>query len=271
MPNANELTIDNNSVSILLKAPYKFGKTIAACSMAIDGPIWLAYWDKKKPVELLMFFKQNYPDVLKNIDFDVYGAHNANMFLNKLVDLSHRCEYFGVVNDSVTQMTSSAVNWSLGFRNPAGPRKDKLNANVLATIPDWDEYKVETGLVTQSLDLCKNLPCNVIWTCHPLNTIKVEGAGGSQKVTKGTNIVSYGSKAGSIIPGNFTEIYHLSLDNSWDEKSGKNRTRRVVNTVSVGDDFAGTSLGLPSELDITDKLFWIIWKEAVKVSLERLG
>ena len=267
MPNASELTISNN-VSILLKAPYKFGKTIAACSMALDGPIWLAYWDKKEPVELLTFFKKSYPELLKNIDYDVYGAHNANQFLNKLIDMNHRCDYFGIVNDSVTQMTSSAVNWSLGFRNPKGARKDKLNPEAIATIPDWDEYKVETGLVTQSLDICKNLPCNVIWTCHPLNTIAIDQS--SNKITKGTSIVSYGSKAGSIIPGNFTEIYHLSLDTSWNSDKGKNETKRVVNTRSVGDDFAGTSLGLPPELDITDKLFWQVWKEQVKIAMEKL-
>lgn len=267
MPNASDISLSNitNRISILLKAPYKFGKTIAACSMAIDGPIWLAYWDKKEPVELITFFKKNYPDLLKNIDYDVYGAHNANMFLNKLIDISQRCSYFGVVNDSVTQMTSSAVNWSLGFRNKSGPKKDKANSEAIATIPDWDEYKVETGLVTQSLDLCKNLPCNVIWTCHPLNTISIDAA--SNKITKGTNIVSYGSKAGSIIPGNFTEIYHLSLDNSWDSVKGVNKQLRIVNTRSVGDDFAGTALGLPKEIDITDKLFWPAWKEAVKNSL----
>ena len=32
--------------SLLLKGPFGFGKTIAACSAAVEGPIFLAYWDK---------------------------------------------------------------------------------------------------------------------------------------------------------------------------------------------------------------------------------
>ena len=262
MPNANDIDQElfTNRISILLKAPYKFGKTIAACSMAVDGPIWLAYWDKKAPIELLTFFKQNYPEVLKNIDYDVYGSQNANQFLNKLIDLNSKCPYYGIVNDSVTQMTSSAVNWSMGFRKGT-PSKDKTNSAILATVPDWDDYKVETGLVTQALDLCKNLPCNVIWTCHPVDRIKIDAV--TNKVTKVNSIVSYGNKTGGLIPGNFTEVYHLSMDNMWDSTTGTSKIRRIVNTFSIGDDFAGTALNLPAELDITDKLFWTVWKEAV--------
>jgi hypothetical protein len=206
MPKADELTIDNK-ISILLKAPYGFGKTLAAASMAIDGPIWLAYWDKKAPIELLTFFKKHRPEVLKNIEYDVYGAHNANQYLNKLFQLARSCPYYGIINDSVTNMTSAAVNWSLGFRNPSGPKKDSVNPATFQLIPDFDEYKIETSMVTQALDICRSLPCNVIWTCHPLPSLKVEGTGGSMKVSKVNNIVTYGSKVGALVPGQFTEIY----------------------------------------------------------------
>jgi hypothetical protein len=39
--------------------------------------------------------------------------------------------------------------------------------------------------------------------------------------------------------------------------------KRIVSTTGIGDDFAKTALDLPAELDITDKLFWEVWKEAV--------
>lgn len=266
MPKASDLSPTGQTM-MLLKGPFKFGKTIAACSSAIDGPIYLAYWDKKEPIELLTFFKKHRPELLSNITYDVYGSENANEFLNKLQSFTKNCPYKTIINDSVTNMTSSAVNWSLGFRNPKGPKKDPLNERNLAVIPDFDEYKVETGIITQSLDISRKLPANIIWTCHPVPSLKIEGGGSTGNrttVSKVNNIVTYGSKAGAIIPGNFTEIYHFNLVNEWDGSTGTTRTKRVVSTRGVGDEFAGTALNLPDEFDITDKLFWEVWKDLVK-------
>lgn len=248
-------------VSMLFKSPFGFGKTIAASSLAVEGDVYLAYIDKQEPIELQHYYRKvvNRPELLDRIEFDSYGAHNINELLNKVIRFQNDCRYVGVIVDSATNLTSAAVNWSMGFRDPKGPKQDKLNKNSVQLIPDFDEYKVETSLVTQLLDLCKSLPCHIIWTCHPLPSLRVEGSGNSIKVTKVNNIVTYGSKVGAIIPGNFTEIYHFGMEN--DYSSGSMVQRRKVYTQAEGDDFAKTALGLPKEFDITNKLFWEVWKE----------
>jgi hypothetical protein len=263
MPNAFDMGPDSFA-SIMLKSPSGFGKTIAASSMCVEGPIWMAYWDKKRPIELWNFYTNiiKRPELLKNIHYEIYGSDNASEYLSTLIRfINQGCPYFGIVNDSVTFMTSAAVGWSMGFRTKGG-KKDKVDKDAPQLIPDFDEYKVETSLVTQSLDICKSLPCHNIWTAHPLPTLKVEGSGASIRVASVKNIVSYGQKVGAIIPGGFTEIYHLALDT--DYNANPVRTRRIAITNSIGDDFAKTSLGLPKELDITDRLFWEVWKEAIK-------
>jgi hypothetical protein len=271
---ADELIIESQS-SLLLKGPFGHGKTLAAATFALDGPVWLAYWDKKKPVELFHFFYNviKRPDLLKNIEYDVYTSHNANEYLNKLFALARDCRYFAIINDSVTNMTSGAVNWSLGFR-PAGKSKDKelreLDISVAKLMPSFDEYKIETSLVSQSLDICKSLPCHVIWTCHPVPSIKIEGSGSSIKVTKVNPIVTYGSKVAGIVPGNFSEIYHFSKENKWDSASGKSSISYKVSTEAIGDDFAKSNLGLKGEFDITDRLFYEVWKEKVKQLKEEM-
>lgn len=247
MPKASDL-VPERKVSLLLKSPPGFGKTIAACSVAVEGPVYLAYWDKNQPTELLSFFKKYRPELLANIDYDVYSSKNANQFLNKLIDLNRDCRYIAVINDSVTNFTASAVNWSMGWRDNKSQNKESQ------LIPDFDEYKVETSMVTQCLDLCKALPAHMIWTAHPLPSLKMEGSGKSMRVTKVNNIVTYGSKVAGIIPGNFNEIYHLALDS--DYSSGKLVTKRIIHTQGVGDDFAKSVLDLPAEFDITGKLFW---------------
>lgn len=262
---ASELILESQS-SILLKGPFGHGKTLAAATFALDGPIWIAYWDKKKPVELFHFFHKiiKRPDLLANIEYDVYTSHNANEYLNKMFQLAKDCRYFAVINDSVTNMTSAAVNWSLGFRDT------KKLKDVDKIMPGFDEYKIETSLVTQALDISKALPCHVIWTCHPVPSIKVEGSGSSIKVTKVNPIVTYGAKVAGIVPGNFSEIYHFSKESTWDSVIGKSLVRYKVTTEAIGDDFAKSNLGLKGEFDITDKLFYEVWRDKVKQLREEL-
>lgn len=256
---ASDLVLDTQS-SILMKSPWGFGKTLAAASFAVEGPIWMAYWDKKKPVELQHFFYNivKRPELLKNIEYDVYGAHNAGEYLEKLIDLSKNCPYFATVTDSVTNLTSGAVNWSLAYRS------DRKNKDKLKVLPDWDEYKVETSLVTQALDICRMLKCHTIWTAHPIPGIRVEGSGNTIKVTKVNPIVSYGSKVAGIVPGQFSEIYHFSKTETWDTNSGSSSKRFMVNVDSVGDDFAKSNIGLKKPFDITDRLFYEVWREEIK-------
>lgn len=256
---ASDLVIDSNS-SFLFKAPWGFSKTCAAASFAVGGDIFMAYFDKKKPLELQHYFYKivKRPELLKRIEFEVYGAHNAGEYLEKMMALAKDCRYFAVITDSVTNLTSAAVNWSLAYRDNK-KNKDK----ALKVIPEFDEYKVETSIVTQALDLSRTFPCHVIWTAHPLAGIKVEGSGPSMRITKTNPIVSYGSKVGSIVPGQFSEIYHFAKEESWDSNLGKSTTKYIVNTEAVGDDFAKSNIGLKNPFDITDKLFYNVWKEEV--------
>ena len=254
----NNLTT-SDYISILMKGPWGFGKTIAAASFALEGPVFLSYWDKKAPIELVQFFKKiGREDLLRQIDYEVYGANNANEYLNKMIAIAKKCDYIAIINDSVTNMTSAAVNWSLSFRD------DRKNKDKIKVLPDFDEYKVETSLVTQALDICKTLPCHVIWTCHPLPSIKIEGSGNTMKVSKVNSIVTYGSKVAGIIPGNFSEIYHFSKQSNWDAGAGKSSSKYLVSTEVIGDDYAKSNIGLNCEMDITDRLFYTVWKEEIK-------
>lgn len=249
-----------------MKGPFGFGKTLAAASFALEGPVYLSYWDKQTPVELMTYFtRERFGDkadkILNNIEFDCYGAHNANDYLNKMLTLSKDCRYTAVINDSVTFMTSAVVNWCLNFG------KDKNVIRKLKDVmPDFDEYKVEASFVTQCLDLIKSLPCHVIWTAHPIPRISIEGSGNSIRVTKVNSIVSYGAKVGGIIPGGFTEIYHMYQQQDWNATAGKSSKKYMVSTDSIGDEFAKSPLlgEYVKEFDITDKLFYEVWSELLK-------
>lgn len=268
---ASAIALDSHT-SFLFKAPPGFGKTLAAASFALKGPLFLAYFDKKKPVELMTYFtEKRFGDkakkILDNIEYEIYGGPNANQYLNKVIDLAGGCPYTTFVTDSVTNLTASAVNWSMAFREQGGKKDKKAkDKDTPLMIPDFDEYKSETSLVSQAMDISKILPCNVIWTAHPLPSLKVEGSGASIRVTKVNPIVTYGSKVAGMIPGNFTEIYQFSKVS--DFTSGTSKIKYMVSTEAIGDDYAKSPLlgDFVKEFDITDKLFYEVWKDLIDKS-----
>lgn len=269
---ASAIKLDNN-ISFLFKGSPGFGKTLAAASFAVDGPVYIAYFDKKSPVELITFFTEARfgslaKKILDNIEYDIYGSQNAHEYLNKVINFAKDCRYTTFITDSVTNLTASAVNWSLGFRDPKRGKTDKVNKDAPQMIPDFDEYKVETSLISQALDISKTLPCNIIWIAHPLPSIKVEGSGASIKVTKTNPIVTYGSKVAGMIPGSFTEIYNFSKLSSWDAATGKSSIRYIISTEAIGDEYAKSPLlgDYVKEFDITNLLFYNVWKDLINKS-----
>lgn len=261
MPKASTIQVDKN-VSILFKSPPGFGKTIAACSLAAFGDIWLAYFDKRVPIEVFNFYKKFRPELLDRIHYESYTAANANKYLNDLSNIVEKEEgrYVGLITDSVTTMTTSAVHWALSFR---GGKNDITNdlAGSNKMIPGFDEYKVETSYAAEALGMTSGYPGFNIWTAHPLISMDVKGGGDSKITAISTKqtLVSYGNKVGQLVPGRFQEIYHFARQGD----------KRVVWTDAVGDDYAKTSYNhMPKMLDITDRLFFEVWKEAVNKSLE---
>jgi hypothetical protein len=256
----------NKSLSFLFKSSPGFGKTLAAASFAVEGPVFLSYWDKNSPVELTTFFTEKRfgslaKKILDNIEYEVYDSSNAGAYLNKVIGWLDDCRYFAIINDSLTYMTSAAVNWSLNFGH-----KQKQFKALKDILPSWDEYKVETSLVSQCLDLSRNLPCHVIWTAHPLPQTRVEGSGTTMRVTKTNTLTSYGSKVAAIVPGGFTEIYHFSQESDFSQ--GGTKKKFIVHTEAVGDEFAKSPMlaDYVKEFDITDKLFYQVWKDLLDKS-----
>lgn len=259
--NASDIQPDKN-ISILFKSPPGYGKTLAAVSLALYGEVWLAYFDKKVPIEIFTYLKERWPKVLDNIKYDTYTAATANKYINDLGNICEREQgrYIGLITDSVTNMTTAAVNWSMSFRGT----KDDIPNTIEGSqkmIPGFDDYKVETSYAAQALDLTSGYPGFNIWTAHPLISLDMKG-GDSGKITSVStkqSLVSYGNKVGQIIPGRFQEIYHF----------GRQMDKRIVWTDAVGDDYAKTSYrGMPKSLDITDKLFFEVWKAAVNKCVE---
>lgn len=252
MPRTCDIVLGGR-LMVLMKGDNGVGKTVAAGSF--PGPIKYFMFDGSK----LDAIKMYYPD-RTDIEYDLYGPHKVRgrdplgnpyqvkdllEFAEEFQQLQVYCPFATVVIDSFTSFCNTCVTYQLGVRSGSDGKNPAKSKGGLI-IPDFDEYKGETTLVTQTLDVSKILPCHVIWTAHPLPKLETTGSGASMRVTKSSTIASYGAKTAALAPSYFNEVWHFSVD-------GAVPPKRTVHTVTLGVDAAKTGLPLPAAIDFTGK------------------
>lgn len=238
------------------------GKTVAIGSM--PGPILIFDFDGRVD-PLINFYPRR-----KDIEYYTVGlADNARRdvigfleFCKKFEALQDRCDYATVAIDSYTMYSVVAVLHQMGYRD----EKDLKRTKGGLPIPDWDEYKGETGVAVQIMEVAKVIPAHFIMTAHPVSSAKATKQGGSTNevlasMVKGSSISTYGWKTASILPNYFNEMYYFESNAS--SQLGQ-PIKRTVQTVSAGEVVAKTALGLPATFNITNLPFWPVLQALVK-------
>jgi hypothetical protein len=243
MPKTNDIKLGNR-LKLMVVGINGSGKTRFWASF--PGPIYVFDFDNR-----LSTVKKDYPN-RTDIEYDTFGISNFKDVDKRLEKLQKSCPYATVVLDSITSATTAAVLYSLGETH------GKTVANL--SVPSFDEYVVETTVVTKFLEVFKELPCHIVITAHPIDRLDTKGKGKAVSITKVRSIVSYGSKLSSIIPNYLDEIYALQSGIDFDSKP----IRFFYTTVDEeNDQMAKTSLPLPTRLDWTGKDAFTVLKEAL--------
>jgi hypothetical protein len=253
MPKTSDIVLGGR-IMLMLKGDNGSGKTVFAGSF--PGPVKFFMFDGSK-LDILKRFYPNRTD----IEYDIYGPRsqrfrdaqgrvydikNLLQFAEEFNDLQNNCPWSTIVIDSFTSFSVTCVTFQLDVRTTDKDKKTSVSKGGLV-IPDFDEYKGETTLVTQALDVSKVLPCHVIWTVHPLPKLDTSGQGAGMKVTKTTSIAAYGAKTAAMAPGYFNEVWHLEA------RSAAGGVQRITHTQTIGDQFAKSALPLPISFDVTNK------------------
>jgi len=252
MPRTSDIILGGR-LMLMLKGDNGSGKTVLAGSF--PGPIKFFMFDGSKLDILKRFYPQR-----TDIEYDIYGARETRFkdsfgqtihiksliqFAEEFNKLQDYCPWSTIVIDSFTSFSVTCVTFQLDVRSHTEGKATATSKGGLV-IPDFDEYKGETTLVTQSLDVSKVLPCNVIWTVHPLPKLETSGQGNSMRVTKTTSIAAYGAKTAAMAPGYFNEVWHIEV------RPGSS-PQRIVHTQTIGTEFAKSALPLPANFDVTNK------------------
>lgn len=255
MPNTFDIVLGGRIMALFISDNGN-GKTVAAASF--PGPIKFYDFDgRMQPVKLF------YPN-RRDITYDLVGIESQRPngefpgcigfmdFAREFESLQDRCPWGTVVVDSITALTATSVGFQLGIKAREGKGK-KLSSGI--QVPSWDEFNGETSVVQQILDVAKILPCNVIFTAHPVDK-SIDAGGGTLK--KARSIAAYGTKTPSLVPIYFNEIYQFGVE----PPSGPDQpAQRFIMTQPTGKDMAKTALPLPPRIDITNKPLYPILKE----------
>lgn len=237
----------------LFVGPNGSGKTIAAASF--PGPILI--WDFDGRVEPVKKFYPKRDDIeywTVGLDGDTRSdVIGFTEWTKRFEDLQDNCPYETVIFDSYTAYSAVACFHQMGLH-----AKDVKKTKGGLPIPDWDEYKGETGVMLQTLEIAKILPCHFICTAHPVSKARTVKQGGSTNevlasMVKASSLATYGWKTDSFLPNYFNEIYYFYTDVT-SQIAIQNDYK--IQTVSAGEIVAKSALPVPPIITITNKPFY---------------
>lgn len=258
MPNTRDLALGGRFMGMFI-GENGCGKTIAEASWYEAGPIKIYDFDgRMRPVKFM------YPQA--NIEYTTVGAvrnRDAGIidykdFCREFENLQDDCPWETVCIDSFTSMSVTAITYQLSDSIPESTR-EKVGRRTATgfKLPGFDEYNSETTSITQIIDVAKVLPCNVIFTAHPIIKTRTQ----DKKAIEIRTIASYGNKIAGFAPGYFDEVYWFEVESS--VNAGEPPQRKVFTQSSAGF-FAKTALPLPGVIDITNKRLFREIQSALK-------
>lgn len=220
----------------------EWGTRKSTCALSYPGPIYYFDWDKKmKALHLPM---RAWGINASSVEYDSYNNWDAPR--QKLESFQTNCKYKTIVIDTITSGADSINRQTL--KNKGKDEKGKHIAGI--PVNSIEDFNAEDSALKELIALTKD-----IHLYHKVNVILIAHV--IQKEVKGPNntthmarlLVTAGKGIAQKIPGYCDEIYHFNVETEMDTSKPPVYTLRTTHT---GDDFARTSLPLPSLIAFKD-------------------
>lgn len=227
----------------------EFGTRKSTAALSFPKPIY--YFDYDMKIDALQLPAKKWGLNKLDIDYDIYKDWDSAC--KKLNQFQLNCKYKTIVIDSITSLADSAIRQTLNFKTSAGGGKK------IGTIPvgGFDEYNAEAAVLNELIALTKDIQThhniNIILIGHVIQK-EIKSANGTTHMAR--LLVTAGKTPAQKIPGYCSEIYHFNIESNMDANKAGDYTIRTSHT---GDDFARTSLELPSLIRFNDIPLYDKW------------
>ena len=203
------------------------------------------YWfsfDRKMSGIIVPFQKWGLPP--DHLEYDDYS--NWTDARKKLEIFQAGCPFNTLVVDSITSMADMSLREVV---------KKKDGGKVIGGIKvsSVEDLNAESTAVAEMIALLKDIQAYEATKGHKMciiliaHVIEVNYKSLTGITTKSRTIVTAASKVAAKLPAYCTEVYHFN------NKGPVGQQKHSIITEHVGEDYARTSLGLPAEIDFTDK------------------
>lgn len=288
MPGFNDIKMDE-PLSMIFMGRGGTGKSVAAASYGFHGKTLHLDMDNKR-----RSIKTYYMNRISGREFD----YNYEPFRGNYPALVQRLEalvgtkkgefpYKFVFFDSLTSLARNLIELMIdsrgGTHRPAKPGeqasefkalgkilKSQIPADSLMTegfqgiaIPEIEEYLGESQGIIQVLDLLQKLKikhgCHIGLIAHIVRS-EIKGIGGKVIGTE-IQLLTAGRKIAAELPTTWEEQYLFYLKADADTAKP---SKHMWRTAGMEDMTAATCLPLPTEIDISNKIFFDEWHRILK-------
>ena len=243
-------SVPNNVHYTLLKGEPGTRKSTAALTWP-KPQYWLSFDGKMNALTLPM---RKWSVDPKQIHFDDYTDWTAAR--NKLEQLQINCNYKTVIIDSVTScadyMLRQTIKQKIGKQRQSGAVAGKVVGGI--SVNELEDYGAEAAGLTEMIALTKDIhkfhKIDIILIAHVIRT-DYKSPDGAMHISR--VLVTAGKKPAAKIPAYCDEAYHFGFEAS--AVVGE-AGPLVVSTMNNGEDYARTTLELPSLIKLgNDNLY----------------
>lgn len=236
----------------------EWGTRKSTCAVSYPKPIYFIDWDKKmKALHLPM---QAWGINKVDVEYDSYKDWDAPRV--KLESFQVNCKFKTIIIDTITSGADSINRQTLKSKgaDDKGKRIGGIPVNSIEDFNAEDSALKELIALTKDIHLYHKV--NIILIAH---VIQKEVKGPNNTTHMSRLLVTAGKGIAQKIPGYCDEIYHFNIEAELDTSKPPIYTLRTTHT---GDDYARTSLPLPSAIAFNDEPLYDKW---IKPALDKMN